>query len=182
MNRTFDIIVTHERTDFDALASLLGAALLFPEAYPVLPRQMNRNVREFLALYHNHFRFVSADDLPRGRVARTFVVDARTANSPRGHAARHRIHHYRPSYRLPRGEAGEPRKLPANTRELWCGDTGANTTCWSRSSSSTASWCRRWRRRCWRWASMKTPATSPTPRPRIAMPPHWPGCSTRSVV
>ena len=23
---------------------------------------------------------------------------------------------------------GEPRKLPANTRELWCGDTGANTT------------------------------------------------------
>ncbi len=66
MNRTFDIIVTHERTDFDALASLLGAALLFPEAYPVLPRQMNRNVREFLTLYHNHFRFVSADDLPRG--------------------------------------------------------------------------------------------------------------------
>ena len=69
MNRTFDILVTHERTDFDALASLLGASLIFPDAYPVLPRQMNRNVREFLALYHNHFRFVSADDLPRGRVS-----------------------------------------------------------------------------------------------------------------
>ena len=84
MNRTFDIIVTHERTDFDALASLLGAALLFADAYAVLPRQMNRNVREFLALYHNHFRFVGADDLPRGRVGRAFVVDARAANSPRG--------------------------------------------------------------------------------------------------
>ncbi|MFN8464692.1 MAG: CBS domain-containing protein [Caldilineaceae bacterium] len=127
MNRTFDIIVTHERTDFDALASLLGAALLFPEAYPVLPRQLNRNVREFLALYHNHFRFISADDLPRGRVGRTFVVDARTANSPRGtqHDTEYIIiDHHAPA----RDEAGEQRKLPANTRELWCGDTGANTT------------------------------------------------------
>jgi tRNA nucleotidyltransferase (CCA-adding enzyme) len=127
VNRTFDIIVTHERTDFDALASLLGAALLFPEAYPVLPRQLNRNVREFLALYHNHFRFINADDLPRGRVGRTFVVDARTANSPRGtqHDTEYIvIDHHAP----PRDEAGEQRKLPANTRELWCGDTGANTT------------------------------------------------------
>ena len=127
MNRTIDIIVTHERTDFDALASLLGAALLFPEAYPVLPRQLNRNVREFLALYHNHFRFINADDLPRGRVGRTFVVDARTANSPRGtqHDTEYIIiDHHAP----PRDEAGEPRKLPPNTRELWCGDTGANTT------------------------------------------------------
>ena len=127
MNRTLDIIVTHERTDFDALASLLGAALLFPEAYPVLPRQLNRNVREFLALYHNHFRFISADDLPRGRVEHTFVVDARTANSPRGtqHDTEYIIiDHHAP----PRDEAGEQRKLPANTRELWCGDTGANTT------------------------------------------------------
>ena len=127
MNRTFDIIVTHERTDFDALASLLGAALLFPEAYPVLPRQLNRNVREFLALYHNHFRFINADDLPRGRVGRTFVVDARTANSPRG--TQHDTEYIVIDHHAPvRDEAGEQRKLPANTRELWCGDTGANTT------------------------------------------------------
>jgi tRNA nucleotidyltransferase (CCA-adding enzyme) len=142
LNRTFDIIVTHERTDFDALASLLGAALLFPEAYAVLPRQLNRNVREFLSLYHGHFRFVAADDLPRGRVARAFVVDARTANSPRGTQPDTEyiiIDHHTP----PSGEAGdsersaedlpdsnnlEARKLPPNTRELWCGSTGANTT------------------------------------------------------
>jgi tRNA nucleotidyltransferase (CCA-adding enzyme) len=125
LNRTFDIIVTHERTDFDALASLLGAALLFPEAYPVLPRQMNRNVREFLALYHTHFRFVNADELPRGRVVRAFVVDARTANSPRGTQPDTEYiiidHHVSPG-------ASDDGRLPPNTRELWCGSTGANTT------------------------------------------------------
>lgn len=129
MNRTFDIIVTHERTDFDALASLLGAALLFADAYAVLPRQMNRNVREFLALYHNHFRFVGADDLPRGRVGRAFVVDARAANSPRGTQPDTEYiiidHHALPA--AAEGDAAG-RKLPPNTRELWCDATGANTT------------------------------------------------------
>ena len=126
MNRTFDIITTHERTDFDALASLLAAALIFPDAYPVLPRQLNRNVREFLALYHNHFRFVDANDLPRGRVAHTFVVDARSANSPRGTQPDTEYiiidHHMQPD------AGGVERKLPPNTRELWCDATGANTT------------------------------------------------------
>ena len=132
MNRTFDIIVTHERTDFDALASLLGASLIFPDAWPVLPRQMNRNVREFLALYHNHFHFVDANDLPRGRVGRAFVVDARSANSPRGTQPDTEYiiidHHAQPIDEDTGGELGEGRKLPPNTRELWCDDTGANTT------------------------------------------------------
>ena len=129
MNRTFDIIVTHERTDFDALASLLGAALLFPDAYPVLPRQMNRNVREFLALYHNHFRFVSADDLPRWARGAHVCRGRAHGNSPRGTQPDTEyiiIDHHAPPRK--RSTAGEPRKLPPNTRELWCGDTGANTT------------------------------------------------------
>ena len=79
-----DLILTHERTDFDALASMLAASLLFPDALPVLPRQMNRNVRDFLALYKNHFRFVAPDDLTRGRVRRAILVDTRAANSPKG--------------------------------------------------------------------------------------------------
>jgi tRNA nucleotidyltransferase (CCA-adding enzyme) len=38
-----EIILTHENADFDAIASLLGAQKLFPEAVPVLPRRINRN-------------------------------------------------------------------------------------------------------------------------------------------
>ena len=60
----FEVILTHEHTDFDALASLLAASLLYPDAYPVLPHQLNRNVREFLALYRNHFPFVTHKDQP----------------------------------------------------------------------------------------------------------------------
>ena len=58
------IILTHEQADFDALASLLGAHLLFENALPVLPRRMNRNVHAFLALYGVELPFVDPRDLP----------------------------------------------------------------------------------------------------------------------
>ena len=117
MNRTFDIIVTHERTDFDALASLLGAALISRcLSRPATPNE-SQCARKFFALYHNHFRFVAADDLPRGKVARTFVVDARTANSPRGTQPDTEYiiidHHALPlAEHGDTGPGGEPRKLP----------------------------------------------------------------------
>jgi tRNA nucleotidyltransferase (CCA-adding enzyme) len=124
-----DIILTHERTDFDALASLLGASLLFPEAIPVLPRQMNRNVRDFLALYKNHFRFVAPDDAPRGKVRRAILVDTRAANSPKGtqHDTEYIVidHH---TALAQDNLMSEARKLLPQAHELWCGPTGANTT------------------------------------------------------
>ena len=46
-----DAILTHENADFDALAALLGAKKIYPEAVAVLPRRLNRNVRDFCALY-----------------------------------------------------------------------------------------------------------------------------------
>lgn len=78
------VILTHERADFDALASLLGAALLFPAALPVLPAQLNRNVREFVALYRNQFPFLQARELPRQPIRQVIVVDTRSANLPKG--------------------------------------------------------------------------------------------------
>ncbi len=78
-----DIIVTHEHADFDALASLLAAAKLHPGAVAVLPRQMNRNLQEFLALYRDEFPFVAPADLPRQRVDRVIVVDTQTFAPPR---------------------------------------------------------------------------------------------------
>ncbi|MEZ4863574.1 MAG: CBS domain-containing protein [Caldilineaceae bacterium] len=79
-----EIILTHEHTDFDALASLLAAALLFPDTIPLLPYQLNRNVREFLALYRNQFPFRHPKELPRGKVERVILVDTRAANLPKG--------------------------------------------------------------------------------------------------
>jgi tRNA nucleotidyltransferase (CCA-adding enzyme) len=57
------IILTHPNADFDAIASLLGAHKLHPEMTPVLSRQQNRNVREFLALYRSGLPFSQPEDL-----------------------------------------------------------------------------------------------------------------------
>ena len=77
------LIVTHDNADFDAVASLLGAAKLYPGALPVIPRRVNRNVRDFLHLYWEEFPFVWAQDVPtskspggKGRVARLTLVDS----------------------------------------------------------------------------------------------------------
>lgn len=70
-----ELILTHSNADFDALASLLAAAHLFPGAYPVLPQRLNRNVRDFLALYRGTVNFVRVEELPREPVARLILVD-----------------------------------------------------------------------------------------------------------
>jgi tRNA nucleotidyltransferase (CCA-adding enzyme) len=78
------VILTHEHADFDALASLLGAALLFPGSIPVLPRTINRNGQAFLALYRSSFPFIDPDRMPRGQVEEAILVDTRTFNSVKG--------------------------------------------------------------------------------------------------
>ena len=47
------VILTHDHADFDAIASLVAAHKLYPSAVPVLPRQMNRNVRDFTLLHRD---------------------------------------------------------------------------------------------------------------------------------
>ena len=82
--RGHTVILTHENADFDALASLLGAALLYPQAQPVHPWKINRNVQAFLSLYRNQFPFIDPRHLPRGRVELAIVVDTRKFNAVKG--------------------------------------------------------------------------------------------------
>ena len=57
-------------------ALMLGASLLYPAALPVLPRQLNRTVPEFLILYKDLLPFIADRDVPKGRVERVILVDA----------------------------------------------------------------------------------------------------------
>ena len=59
------IIMTHEQADFDALASLVATAMLQPEAYAILPRRVNRNVRSFLELYGAELPVHKGKDIPK---------------------------------------------------------------------------------------------------------------------
>jgi tRNA nucleotidyltransferase (CCA-adding enzyme) len=68
-------IVTHENADFDAVASLLAAARLYPEACALLPRRVNRNVRDFLTLYWDEFPLTRWEDAPAGKISNLILVD-----------------------------------------------------------------------------------------------------------
>ncbi|MCX7706598.1 MAG: CBS domain-containing protein, partial [Anaerolineae bacterium] len=114
-----ELVLTHERTDFDALASLLAAARLYPQAVPVLPRLINQNLKNFLTEYGDSLPFVRLEDLPKGRVDRVIVVDTQTVQQVRNvHPGTTGIvidHH------------PQMRELPAGW-SFWGEETGATTT------------------------------------------------------
>lgn len=110
---TVQVILTHENADFDAVASLLGAHKLFPEAVPVLPRRLNRNCRAFLSLYEAELPFVHPHELPRRRIRRAILVDTQGLVSLKGMARDLEVQvvdHHELSRNLPPGWAfwGEP--------------------------------------------------------------------------
>ncbi len=82
-----EVILTHEHADFDATASQLAASKLFPGAVPVLPHNLNRNVRDFLVLYRGSLPFRRADELPRGPIEQVVLVDTQQVQAIRGMTA-----------------------------------------------------------------------------------------------
>ncbi len=86
------VIVTHPNADFDAVASLLGAWLLYPEAVPVLPSPLNRNVRDFVTLYENRLPFMRQHELGREPVDRITVVDSQQVPTIKGLDSNAQIH------------------------------------------------------------------------------------------
>ena len=86
------VILTHDNADFDALASLVAAARLYPAATAVLPGRLNRNVRQFLSLYADALPVVEARALPRQSVAKAIIVDTQSASPARGMGSDTRIH------------------------------------------------------------------------------------------
>ncbi len=69
------IITTHRNTDFDALASVMAVNILFPEAIPVLPKQLNPNVKAFLSIHKDVFNTDTFDSVDLNQVNQLVVVD-----------------------------------------------------------------------------------------------------------
>ncbi len=78
------LILTHENSDFDAVASQWAAHRLQPEATPLLARRVNRNVHQYLTLYWTAFNYMAAEDWERRRVDRVLLVDSQSLPSLRG--------------------------------------------------------------------------------------------------
>ena len=71
-----EIITTHKNVDFDALASVFAATLIYKSALAVLPKSVNPNVRAFLSLHKDLFPFKTPRDVDMREVSRLVVVDA----------------------------------------------------------------------------------------------------------
>lgn len=70
-----EIVTTHKNTDFDGCASTIAASLLYPQAQPLLPKSLNPNVKAFLSIHKDLFRFIGPQDLNVAEVNRLIVVD-----------------------------------------------------------------------------------------------------------
>lgn len=78
------LILTHENSDFDAVASQLAAQKLYPEGVPLLARRVNRNVKQFMALYWDSLPFMRMEEWKRQRVDQVVLVDTQTVPGVRG--------------------------------------------------------------------------------------------------
>ena len=78
--RSAELIATHTNTDFDAFAAMVAARKLYPEAAVCLGGAVNRNVREFQALYADLIPVVDPVDVDHDAVRRLILVDTVHAN------------------------------------------------------------------------------------------------------
>jgi tRNA nucleotidyltransferase (CCA-adding enzyme) len=69
------IVTTHKNTDFDAFASLIAATLIYPGSIPVLPKQVNPNIKAFLAIHKDLFDVKTVDAIDLDKVRSLIVVD-----------------------------------------------------------------------------------------------------------
>ena len=69
------IVTTHKNTDFDALASVIAASLLYSSSTPILPKSLNPNVKAFLSIHKDLFKVGTVDDIILGEITRLVVVD-----------------------------------------------------------------------------------------------------------
>jgi len=78
------IITTHQGSDFDALASLVAASLLYPGSKAVLPTFVNENLKAFLSIHKDLFDLYSPGDINLENVKTLVVVDTHSWNRLEG--------------------------------------------------------------------------------------------------
>ncbi len=69
-----NLIITHKNGDFDALAAVVAASRLFPEATVILPETLQANVRPFVNLYRDLLPLGDPKDIA-DKIDTLYVVD-----------------------------------------------------------------------------------------------------------
>ena len=74
------IITTHRGSDFDALASLVAAGVIYPDARLVLPGFVNANLKPFLAIHKDLLKLEDPRDIELDQVETLIVTDTHSWN------------------------------------------------------------------------------------------------------
>lgn len=75
-----EIITTHTGTDFDALASMVAARKIYPEAKLSFPGSVAKEVKQFICIYGSLLENIPSDEIDLGKVERLILVDTRWIN------------------------------------------------------------------------------------------------------
>ncbi len=80
-SRTLEVITTHLNADFDAMASMVAARKLYPNAILSFPGSQERNLRDFFIRSSFYFLdFTRAKQVPIEEIKRLILVDTRQAS------------------------------------------------------------------------------------------------------
>ncbi|GKV67316.1 MULTISPECIES: CBS domain-containing protein [unclassified Sporosarcina] len=69
------IIISHVNTDFDALASMIAAKKIYPEAQLVISDKLETRVQRFLNIYRDMFDFIPSAHIKWEQVTEMIIVD-----------------------------------------------------------------------------------------------------------
>lgn len=75
-----DIITSHNALDFDGLASMVAAGILYPQAVKVFSGTLSRHVKKFMALYKDLINIKTPKEIDLDQVRRMIVVDTASIN------------------------------------------------------------------------------------------------------
>ncbi|MCX7792899.1 MAG: CBS domain-containing protein [Thermodesulfovibrionales bacterium] len=76
---SLSIITTHINADFDALASIVAARKLYPEALVVLPGSMEKRVRQFIEIFNPLPDIKKPREIDKERIKKIIIVDTSSA-------------------------------------------------------------------------------------------------------
>lgn len=72
-----EIITTHTNTDLDAIASMVAAQKLYPDAVIVVPGKLSRNVEDLTSLHKDTLGFKTVREININEVTRVIIVDTK---------------------------------------------------------------------------------------------------------
>ena len=74
-----EIIISHQRTDFDGLAAMVAAKKLHPEAVMVFSGKTTNSVKRYMSLYKDRITIRHASDINYEQINKIIMVDTRVA-------------------------------------------------------------------------------------------------------